>query len=196
MKKQKNIKIIDNFLDKEVFKQLQDFLLGDTFTWFYNKSKVFNPQIGFSPIKGYENEDTHQFTHVFIGPDDGKPYWSSSIGHIIPLLDKIKPRVFIRVKLNLSSINSRPIVGGWHYDQDTDGNAIPWTDTTTSIFYINTNNGYTIFENEQKVPCVENRIAIFPNNLMHTGVSQTDTKIKVTLNLNYLDKTKNAINNS
>ena len=97
----KNIQIIDNFLEKEVFKQLQAFLLGETFTWFYNTSKVSNPQIGFSPIKGYGSEDTHQFTHVFIGTDNGKPYWSSSVTHILPILDKIKPRVFIKVKLNL-----------------------------------------------------------------------------------------------
>ena len=69
-------------------------------------------------------------------------------------------------------------------DKDTDGKA--WTDTTTSIFFINTNNGYTMFETGKKVPSVENRLVTFPNNLMHTGISQTDTKSRVTLNLNYL----------
>ena len=180
-----NIKIIDNFLDKEVFKRIQNFILNKAFTWFYSESKVNSTKIGFSPIKGYEGENPHQFTHTVINTQCG-PYWSSVADQIKPLLNKINPRFWIRIKLNLSSINSKPIVGGWHHDLSTGDNRIPWTDTTTAIFYINTNNGYTMFENGEKISCLENRLAIFPNNLMHTGVSQTDTKRKVTLNLNYL----------
>ena len=37
---------------------------------------------------------------------------------------------------------------------------------TTSILYMNTNNGYTIFENGDKVESVENRLVTFPNNLV------------------------------
>ena len=105
--------------------------------------------------------------------------------NIAPILDKIQPRIWIRAKANLASINSKPLVGGWHCDKDTDGAA--WTDTTTSIFFVNTSNGYTMFENGKKVPSVENTLVTFPNNTLHTGISQTDTKIRVTLNLNYLE---------
>ena len=183
MKKKKNIKIIDNFLDKEVFKKLQSFLLGDECSWFYNKKKVKNPYPT-SPIKGYEADNVHQFSHTFLRQQYMN--WSTAAVHLSKFLDKINPRVWIRVKGNLSSINSKPLVGGWHYDIATNG--VAWTDTTTSIFYVNTNNGYTIFENGKKVSCLENRLAIFPNSMMHTGVSQTDTKVKVTLNLNYLNE--------
>jgi len=184
----KDIKIIDNFLDKVVFKKLQSFLLGDELAWFYNKKKVDYIKNPYSipPIKGYEANDTHQFTHTFFRNQHTN--WSNATNNIAPLLDKINPRVWIRVKSNLSSINSKPLVGGWHCDGYT--NNIAWTDTTTSIFYINTNNGYTIFENGKKVPSLENRLATFPNNVAHTGVSQTDTQVKVTLNLNYLGHKK------
>ena len=64
--------------------------------------------------------------------------------------------------------------------------------TKACLFYINTNNGYTMFENGQKVPCLENRLAIFPNHMIHAGVSQTDTQVKVTLNLNYLNEKNKA----
>tara|TARA_R100001086_G_C11711559_1_gene224284 strand:- start:122 stop:631 length:510 start_codon:yes stop_codon:yes gene_type:complete len=167
----KKIKIIDNFLDKEVFKKLQSFLLGDNCPWFYNESKASG---------GYQ----HQFTHTFLG-NKLNPSWSNSTNHIAALLNKINPRVWIRIKSNLTSINSKAGVGGWHYDKLTDG--VPWSDTTTSIFYINTNNGYTMFESGKKIPSLENRIVTFPNDLKHTGVSQTATKIRVTINLNYLE---------
>ena len=143
MKKKKNIKIINNFLDKEVFKKLQTFLVGSDCPWFYNEKKVDyikNPffrtedagRSPITPIKGYEADDPHQFTHIFYL--SSQMIWSSATVHIGPLLDKIKPRVWIKVKSNLSSINSKPLVGGWHCDKDTDGKA--WTDTTTSIFLL------------------------------------------------------------
>tara|TARA_R100001244_G_scaffold119029_1_gene88719 strand:- start:196 stop:735 length:540 start_codon:yes stop_codon:yes gene_type:complete len=178
------MKIIDNFLDKESFKKLQSTLLSDAFPWFYNPSKVVaRDQARLSPIKGYESEESLQFTHIFL--DNERHYnWSNWTDHMTPILDKIKPRAWIRVKASLSTINSKPLVGGWHYDMGHEDD--PSTDTTTSILYINTNNGYTMFENGEKVLSLENRLVTFPNNVLHTGVSQTDTKIKITLNLNYL----------
>ena len=184
MKGQENIKVIDNYLDKEAFKKIQSFLLSDNFPWFYNLSKVlYKDRLRPSPIKGYDSEDQHQFTHTFLG-NELNLSWSDWTRHIVPLLDKIRPRMWIRVKSNLTNIDSKARVSGWHYDKS--GKEGPWTDTTTSIFYINTNNGYTLFENGKKVPSLENRLAIFPNHMMHTGISQTNTKIRVTLNLNYL----------
>ena len=194
MKKKKNIKIINNFLDKKIFKKLQSFLLGADCPWFYNDKKVYyvkNPvgvedagRSPITPIKGYEiNNPQHQFTHSFFSKHTN---WSNASINIVPLLDKINPRIWIKVKGNLSPINSKPLVGGWHCDKDTDG--VAWTDTTTSIFFINTNNGYTMFENGKKIFSVENTLVTFPNNILHTGVTQTDTKVKVALNLNYLNE--------
>ena len=178
------MKIIDNFLDEESFKKLQSTLLSDTFPWFYNPSKVSTEdQARPSPIKGYESKETSQFIHMFLD-DEHNSNWSNWASVIVPILNRIRPRVWIRLKASLSNINSEPLVGGWHCDK-TDEKG-PWRDTTTSIFYINTNNGYTMLENGEKIPSLENRLVTFPNNVLHTGVSQTDIKIKITLNLNYL----------
>ena len=59
---------------------------------------------------------------------------------------------------------------------------MPWT---TSIFYMNTNNGYTEFENGAKVESVENRMVVFPAEMKHRGTSCTDKKIRVVINFNY-----------
>tara|TARA_R100001244_G_C5107580_1_gene120347 strand:+ start:23 stop:586 length:564 start_codon:yes stop_codon:yes gene_type:complete len=187
MKKKKNIKIkiIKNFLDKESFKKLQDFVLGEECPWFYNKQKV-KDAYPLSSIKGYESDDPHQFTHTFLRYES--MHWSTAAIHLSSFLAKMRPRFWIRIKGNMSTINSKPMVGGWHCDMTADGHARPWTDTTSAIFYMNTNNGYTMFENGKKVFCEENKLATFPNNILHTGVSQTDAKVKVTLDLNYLDK--------
>ena len=55
----------------------------------------------------------------------------------------------------------------------------------TAIFYVNTNNGYTEFEDGTKVESVANRFVSFAGDLLHRGVSQTDTKERVVINFNY-----------
>ena len=56
---------------------------------------------------------------------------------------------------------------------------------TTAIFYVNTNNGYTKFEDETIVESVANRVVTFPANMKHTGTSCTDEKTRVIINFNY-----------
>ena len=60
---------------------------------------------------------------------------------------------------------------------------LPWT---TSILYMNTNNGYTEFQNGAIVESIENRMVVFPAEMKHRGTSCTDEKIRVVINFNYL----------
>ena len=55
----------------------------------------------------------------------------------------------------------------------------------TSIFYVNTNNGYTLFEDGTKVESVANRMLTFPTNMKHTGTSCTDSQTRIVINFNY-----------
>ena len=56
----------------------------------------------------------------------------------------------------------------------------------TAIFYINTNNGYTLFKDGTKVDSVQNTMLIFDGSLDHCGVSCTDQKRRIVLNINYV----------
>ena len=58
-------------------------------------------------------------------------------------------------------------------------------DAKTSVYYLNTNNGYTLFE-DGKVDSVENRMVTFNLNTKHSGTTATDTKRRVVLNFNYI----------
>ena len=55
---------------------------------------------------------------------------------------------------------------GFHHDVD---NCI------TAIYYVNTNNGKTVFENGMEVDSVGNRLFVFDSNEEHTGTTSTDT---------------------
>ena len=50
---------------------------------------------------------------------------------------------------------------------------------------MNTNNGYTIFEESgQKIESVENRLVTFPSHLKHAAIESTDLP-RIVMNFNY-----------
>ena len=56
---------------------------------------------------------------------------------------------------------------------------------STSIFYVNTCNGYTHFEDGTKVDSVANRLITFPTQTKHGGACCTDTVARIVINFNY-----------
>ena len=65
----------------------------------------------------------------------------------------------------------------YHHDYD---------DMKTAVFYINTNNGYTEFENGVRVNSVANRVCIFDSNLRHRGTTHTEgDNQRIVVNFNY-----------
>ena len=158
----KQIEIIDNYLPDHTFGILQQQLLSQQFPWFFKDT-----------IVDYNHPTDYQFIHVF---QLQSPYYS----YIKPLLHKINPTQLIRCKLNLRPITQQHQQSPYHLDQRN-------TNHKVAIYYINTNNGYTIFEhNKQQVQSKQNRLVIFDGNIKHAGVSTTNTKRRVVLNINYI----------
>ncbi len=104
---------------------------------------------------------------------------------IEPIITKINPNRLERVKANIHPWEETQVTHGFHIDTDTIG--------LTSIFYINDNNGKTIFrtldENGDyeyvEVPSKKNRLITFDSRIMHSGTNQTDTPYRLVLNINY-----------
>ena len=156
------MKVIDNFLPFSQFKELQSSILGDQFPWF------FNDHIH------HRGDGQYQYTHNFYRYVDKEPSQWYPLIH--DCLRELRPQKLERIKANLNPQTLSHSRGGYHIDV---------ADVTTSIFYINTNNGWTEFHNGDKVECVENRMVIFDSNLEHEGVSCTDQLRKVVINFNY-----------
>ena len=164
------MKFVDNLLDQNVFDELQKFLLGSDFDWRYN-----------SIIDSPEDEGKFQFVHTFY---KGNISYSPFIERINPILKILNPISLIRIKANLITKTPNCVVNKFHSDIDRiDSDKIKLL--TTSIFYLNTNNGYTEFQDGTKVESVANRILTFPANLKHRGTSCTDSNIRVVINFNY-----------
>jgi hypothetical protein len=163
------MKIIDNFLNKEDFETLQNNMLGYNFPWYL--------QDGVNVIGDEFFQLTHNFYKEF-------QIVSHLYNLVEPLIKKINPISLIRIKANLLTKTEKIIEHGMHIDQF--GKIIP--KSKTAVFYCNTNNGYTKFEDGDKVKSIENRIAIFNNSLYHSGSSCTDKKARVVININYFPR--------
>ena len=166
------MKIIDNFLSDDDFVKLQSVMFSDAFPWYYVNHKVMDKEdYGFDPKYNF------QFVHNFY-----KDYAPRSAHYdlLIPLIEKINPSSLLRIKGNLTTRTKEIVEYGNHRDYEIKNESLK-----TAVFYINTNNGYTLFENGDKVDSVENRLVIFDTPMLHTGTSCTDEKTRVLLNFNF-----------
>ena len=159
------VKVVDNFLPEYQFKQIQDMLIekDPIFPWYYNDDIC------------YENDGKFQFTHTFYNHNDGtKSYYYSLLD---ACQEKLGAKRISRIKANLTTRTVFHRKTGWHFDIN---------DMTTSILYLNTNNGWTAIKGYGKVESVANRMVIFDSNLQHSGVTCTDKNRRVVINFNYV----------
>jgi hypothetical protein len=164
------MEIYDNYLGHDEFLRLQSVFVDNwNFPWFYH--------YGVASLDQKNDLNKFQFVHRLFGENEGVS--SNNFRDIKPLIDKINPKVLLRAKLNLGTVTNTHIEGGWHTDFDFH--------CKTAIFYLNDNNGYTLFKDGTKVESKQNRFVVFDSHLEHTGVSQTDTKTRVLLNINFIE---------
>ena len=90
---------------------------------------------------------------------------------------KVKKEIF-RIKINLTMRTEKLFNHVYHID-------LP-NKCTTAIFYVNSNNGKTIFKQGDEVDSVANRMVVFNSDLEHAATSHTDEKTRVVINFNYL----------
>ena len=97
---------------------------------------------------------------------------------LMPLIAKIKPYAIIRIKANLNPKSNQIIEHGFHVDHDC-------SNAKTSIFYLNSNDGYTLFEDGTKVESVENRFVTFDSGQRHSSTTCTNAEARIVINFNY-----------
>jgi len=161
------MKIIDNVLDKEYFLNFKKEIMSPNFPWFLNSYRVF------------EDDKDKQFTHTFYRDYTiQSKYWNQ----LYPVLLKLKALAFVRIKANLNLKKNINYRSKMHKDYE-----IQSKNYKSAIFYINTNNGYTLFKDGKKVDCVENRLLIFNSHKEHCAVDCTDQDTRIVINIIYCD---------
>jgi len=168
------MKIEDNFLKQEEFEKIQKLMDEPSpFPWFYADRIVFEDDV-----------DKFQFIHAFYDNHMPMSPFSNELDSIINI---IQPFSIVKIRAKLLTRTPEIVESTFHVDIPLPEEKLKqWT---TSIFYINTNNGYTKFEDGTIVESVANRMLSFPANMKHCGTSCTDERRRIVINFNYFENT-------
>ncbi len=158
------MKIIKNFLNKNIYKEIKNLLFSNNFPWYYNDSVAYE----------LDNKN-FLFTHTLIREEKTNSVYCDFF--IKPILEKIAYKKLIRAKINCYTRSQKKTKSAFHVDQVNNH--------TVLLYNVNTNNGYTLFKkNNKKIYSLENSLIIFNGNEEHCSVSQTDKKLRINININ------------
>ena len=175
----KNIKVIDDFLTKEQYRSVYQYFLdnkmgykGETVPWYWSDGVVT------------QGDGLVQFFNMCYAKDMVLNHVMYEV--LMPIIDIIKPMALHRIKANLTlndKIQPLDPKEMLHVDSvychDSDK-------MTTGIYYVNSNNGYTLFEDGTKVESVANRFVAFTCNINHGGIPcSDDTMRRIVINFNW-----------
>tara|TARA_Y100000385_G_C12945217_1_gene572994 strand:+ start:415 stop:963 length:549 start_codon:yes stop_codon:yes gene_type:complete len=173
------IQVVDEFIHPNDHEELQRMMQAKEFPW------TVAAKTGDMDINSYgSNPLNTQMSHWFA--DYKIASFSPFFKYVLPIVNQQRIISISRIKANLQLCNDKPVKSDFHYDSYliVGIKEVPEKTLTNIIYYVNTNNGYTEFEDGQIVESVANRAVIFPNTLKHRGVSQTDTHYRAVINLN------------
>lgn len=156
-----------NIYSQEELKQLQ-YLFTKQLPWYFSEHQVLDKDTNY-----------YFFHHFFSNGRIESPFFEV----LDPILKILKPYAIINIRANLVTNRFKPIYSAFHTDKFNNEKL----HHRTSIFYVNTSNGFTEFKNGDKIMCEENKMISFDANQEHRGCSQTDTAHRIVINLNYFN---------
>ena len=174
---QKNSKarIINNLLDKESFLEVKKFIMSPRCDWRFLDFVASKEDYTKGNKNGYF---IHSFKDINPATNEDRFPESPKFHLMLKILEKMKFNKLLRIRCSLFPRRDVQERDEYHIDY-------PFPHTT-GIYYLNTNNGYTMFENVEKIPSVENQFAIFNGSEKHCTVVQTDTPARYIINFNVI----------
>jgi hypothetical protein len=153
-----NYEIIDKFLDEDQFVRTDIYFTTPQSTaWFLN-----------------EKLGTINFSHLLYS--NSKPN-SEKIELCSPLMEKLKVKALLRAEafmyFKTHKIEKIQPTNRYEFEHKK------------AIFFINTNNGYIVLNDKDKIEAVENRIVIFDSNSLTSMTNCTDKVYRATIEFDY-----------
>ena len=159
-------KIIDDFLCQENFLEIRNTVVGNQFfPWFVCNN-----------VSGNDGDADIYFVHLFykdftVNSNEYRP--------LVPLIDGIKPLSLIRIKANFYPKTETIHYHQYHIDRPEPHQG--------AIYYLNTNNGKTILDDETEIESIENRLLLFEPHIKHRSTTCTDNYFgRYNINFNFI----------
>ena len=159
-------KIIDNFLDDEVFDTIQKSILySGSFPWYLARG-----------VSNVTVDDGYYFVHLLY--KDHAPN-SEHLNLLTPLLESINCFSLKRIKANFYPTTNQIKYHEYHFDYDIPHKGL--------IFYLNTNNGKTILNDKIEIDSIANRALFFDPSIPHRSTTCTDDPVgRFNINFNFM----------
>ena len=167
--------IIDDAMPSDFHDKIWSTMSSHVFPWFYGNTTNYQQNGDEEFIKQDDDLDDYHFIHHFY--DNDAPcsiYYKDFIAPILSGLDAITP---LRVKANLHPRTTSLFQNHWHKDYPVDHRG--------AVYYLNSNDGFTVFEDGTKVESVANRLLIFDSYELHRSTTCTNAKGRFNINFNF-----------
>lgn len=123
-----------------------------------------------------EKDNDFFFYHVLYNENKLNSHFFEPL--IFPLMGVLNFSKIIRAKVNCYTNQGKHVENKLHTDNNKSH--------MVALYNINDNNGYTEFETGEKVVSKANELIIFDGSIKHKSVTQTDTNIRLNININYV----------
>ena len=190
-------KIVDNFLNPKTHESIFEYISSGSLMWTSGPVMDYT-QVGRDRFKWLPDE-VYNFRFAHSIYKDARPQTEMFDRFLLPFITvmngeneqdsnpqnkKSVPelRSLIRAKINFNPRSDKIVEHCYHVDNPYGKEA------KNGIYYLNTNNGYTILKvggKEVKVESIANRFLIFDGDIFHTGTTCTDQVGRYVLNLNF-----------
>ena len=162
--------IFKGVLDKKDFEKINNFFTHINTAWFYQPKMITSSS----------NDDRGFFSHALF---HNNQITSDAYSLMAPLLEKLNAGPLINIRANLNIKSDKQYASEFHNDYTYD-------EALTAIYYLNKNNGYTEFDDEDKTKVYSepNKVAVFNCKLKHRMMSQTDVNRRILININFFPK--------
>ena len=172
------MKIINNFISKSYQDLVEKELLSAYFPWYYNSRSI--------SVVDSEEDVNSGFTHKIYSKH--KPV-SSYHQLVFPILTEALEKVnqeclsLIRIRAGMFTRNlNNNLPHAPHIDYR------PNSGLRTCLYYVNTNNGVTIFDGKKTVKSKKNRAILFDGSNKHHSTTSTDCNYRCSINIDYNGK--------
>jgi len=160
---------INNLLNVEEFRELQDFYTSADCPWYYN-----------SQVNQFSNNNFYFTQKLF----EKGWHLEHSEKHVTMLLKQLSkhlesPLELLRSKVNLFVNRNKHYHCGFHTDMTGS------EDYYTFVYNLNSNNGGTQIKDGELYTSNENCGLLFYGNVEHESVTQTDTYTRINMNINF-----------
>jgi hypothetical protein len=168
---------IENFLPNSLLEKILNLILCNKFNWNYGTIVTEDKCIA-------DDLENQQIFHMICRDN----YTSPHIELFNYVFRELKADSVLRAKINLTWRREISKKIGWHVDYSPTPKNKNNVKLKTCIIYLNDNDGGTIFKYKNEeilIRCKKNTAVIFDSEIEHCGLTCSQSKNKILLNINY-----------